>query len=67
VERAAKDQVERVINHTVRDRFTAGAVQRAVLPEHGSRPRPVTRWPGWNPPLSRDLLAAGRGHRALRA
>jgi hypothetical protein len=35
VERAEKDQIERAINHTVRDRFTAGAVQRAVLLEHG--------------------------------
>jgi hypothetical protein len=38
VERAEKDQVERAINHTVRDRFTAGAVQRAVLLEHGEDP-----------------------------
>jgi hypothetical protein len=38
VERAAKDQIERAINHTVRDRFTAGAVQRAVLLEHGDDP-----------------------------
>jgi hypothetical protein len=38
VERAEKDQVERVINHTVKDRFTAGAVQRAVLLEHGDDP-----------------------------
>ena len=38
MERAEKDQIERAINHTVRDRFTAGAVQRAVLLEHGEDP-----------------------------
>jgi hypothetical protein len=38
VERAEKDQIERVINHAVKDRFTAGAVQRAVLLEHGDDP-----------------------------
>jgi len=38
VERAAKDQIERVINHTVKDRFAAGAVQRAVLLDHGDDP-----------------------------
>jgi Peptidase family S41/N-terminal domain of Peptidase_S41 in eukaryotic IRBP len=38
VERAEKDQLERVINHTVKDRFAAGAVQRAVLLEHGDDP-----------------------------
>jgi Peptidase family S41/N-terminal domain of Peptidase_S41 in eukaryotic IRBP len=38
VERAEKDRIERVINHAVKDRFTAGAVQRAVLVEHGDDP-----------------------------
>jgi hypothetical protein len=38
VEPAEKNQVERVINHTVKDRFAAGAVQRAVLLEHGDDP-----------------------------
>jgi len=38
VERAEKDQVERVINHNLKERFTAGAVQRAVLLEHGDDP-----------------------------
>ena len=38
MERAAKDQIERVINHTVKDRFAAGAVQRAVLLDHGDDP-----------------------------
>jgi Peptidase family S41/N-terminal domain of Peptidase_S41 in eukaryotic IRBP len=38
VERAEKDQLERVINHEVKGRFGAGAVQRAVLLEHGDDP-----------------------------
>ena len=37
-ERADKDQLERVINHAVQERFAAGAVQRAVLLEHGEDP-----------------------------
>jgi Peptidase family S41/N-terminal domain of Peptidase_S41 in eukaryotic IRBP len=38
VERADKDQIERVINHTVKERFSEGAVERAVLLEHGDDP-----------------------------
>jgi Peptidase family S41/N-terminal domain of Peptidase_S41 in eukaryotic IRBP len=38
VERAEKVQLERVINHTVKHRFAAGAVERAVLLEHGDDP-----------------------------
>jgi hypothetical protein len=38
VERAEKDQVERVINHNLKERFAADAVQRAVLLEHGDDP-----------------------------
>jgi len=38
VERAEKDQLERVINHELRKRFGPGAVQRAVLLEHGEDP-----------------------------
>jgi hypothetical protein len=38
VERAERDQIERVINHTVRKRFSLGAVERAVLLEHGDDP-----------------------------
>ena len=38
VERAEKAQVERVINHNLKERFAAGAVQRAVLLEHGDDP-----------------------------
>ena len=38
VERAEKDQVERVINHNMKERFAAGTVQRAVLLEHGDDP-----------------------------
>ena len=38
MERAEKDQLERVINHAVKDRFAAGAVQRAVLLDHGDDP-----------------------------
>jgi Peptidase family S41/N-terminal domain of Peptidase_S41 in eukaryotic IRBP len=38
VERADKDRIERVINHTVKERFSEGAVERAVLLEHGDDP-----------------------------
>ena len=38
MERAEKVQVERAINHELRERFAAGAVQRAVLLEHGDDP-----------------------------
>ena len=38
VERADKDQIERAINHTVKKRFSEGAVERAVLLEHGDDP-----------------------------
>jgi len=38
VERAEKDQIERVINHNLKQRFAAGAVQRAVLLEYGDDP-----------------------------
>ena len=38
VERAEKTQIERVINHELKERFAAGAVQRAVLLEHGDDP-----------------------------
>jgi len=38
VERAEKDQIERAINHELKERFAAGAVQRAVLLEHGDDP-----------------------------
>jgi hypothetical protein len=38
VERAEKDQIERVIDHTMKERFSAGAVQRAVVLEHGDDP-----------------------------
>jgi Peptidase family S41/N-terminal domain of Peptidase_S41 in eukaryotic IRBP len=38
VERAEKAQIERVINHNLRERFGAGAVQGAVLLEHGDDP-----------------------------
>ena len=38
MERAEKDQLERVINHELRKRFGPGAVQRAVLLEHGENP-----------------------------
>jgi hypothetical protein len=34
VERADKDRLERVINRTVKERFGAGAVERAVVLEH---------------------------------
>jgi hypothetical protein len=38
VERAERDQIERVINHELRERFLVGAVQRAVLLQHGDDP-----------------------------
>jgi len=38
VERAEKDQIERVITHTLKERFSVGAVQEAVLLEHGDDP-----------------------------
>ncbi len=38
MERAELDMVERVINHELRERFLAGAVQRAVLLQHGDDP-----------------------------
>jgi hypothetical protein len=38
VERAEKAQIERVINHNLKERFAAGAVQRAVLLEYGEDP-----------------------------
>ncbi|MFZ0188947.1 MAG: S41 family peptidase [Streptosporangiaceae bacterium] len=38
VERADKDRLERVINRTVKERFSAGAVERAVVLEHGEDP-----------------------------
>jgi hypothetical protein len=38
VERAEKDQIERVINHYLKERFTPGPAQRAVLLEHGDDP-----------------------------
>jgi len=39
VERAELDMVERVINHELRERFTAGAVQGAVLLQPGDDPQ----------------------------
>jgi hypothetical protein len=38
MERAEQELVERVINHEVQERFTAGAVRRAVLLQHGDDP-----------------------------
>jgi Peptidase family S41/N-terminal domain of Peptidase_S41 in eukaryotic IRBP len=38
VERAEKVQIERVINHYLNERYTTGAVQRAVLLEYGDDP-----------------------------
>ena len=38
VERAEKEQVERVINHELKERFPGEAVRRAVLLEHGDDP-----------------------------
>jgi hypothetical protein len=38
VERAEKEQIERAIDHELGERFTQGAVRRAVLLEHGEDP-----------------------------
>jgi hypothetical protein len=38
VERADKDQIERVINHTMKERFGLGAAEQAVVLEHGDDP-----------------------------
>ena len=38
MERAEQELVERVINHEIQERFTAGAVRRAVLLQHGDDP-----------------------------
>jgi Peptidase family S41/N-terminal domain of Peptidase_S41 in eukaryotic IRBP len=38
VERAEKDQIERVINHSMKERFSLGTAERAVLLEHGDDP-----------------------------
>jgi Peptidase family S41/N-terminal domain of Peptidase_S41 in eukaryotic IRBP len=38
VERAEKEQIERVINHQMKERFALGSVQRAVVLEHGDDP-----------------------------
>ena len=38
MDRAELDQIERVINHELRERFTADAVRRAVLLQHGDEP-----------------------------
>jgi hypothetical protein len=38
MERAELDMVERVINHEIEERFAPGAVQRAVLLQHGDDP-----------------------------
>jgi Peptidase family S41/N-terminal domain of Peptidase_S41 in eukaryotic IRBP len=38
VERAEKDQIERVINHYLKEWFAPGPAQRAVLLEHGDDP-----------------------------
>ncbi len=38
VERAEIDQIERVLNHELRERFAGGAVQRGVLLQHGDDP-----------------------------
>ena len=38
MERAEKDQIERAINHEMKERFGAGAVQGAALLEHGDDP-----------------------------
>ena len=37
MERADKDQIERVINHTMRERFGLGTAERAVLLEQTLR------------------------------
>jgi hypothetical protein len=44
MERSEQDLVERVINHEIQERFTAGAVRRAVLLQHGDDPE---IGPGW--------------------
>jgi Peptidase family S41/N-terminal domain of Peptidase_S41 in eukaryotic IRBP len=38
VERAEIDQIERVLNHELKERFAGGAVQRGVLLQHGDDP-----------------------------
>ena len=38
MERAEQDQIERAINHELNGRFAEGAVQRAVLLQHGDDP-----------------------------
>ena len=38
MERGELDQIERVINHELRERFLVGAVERAVLLQHGDDP-----------------------------
>ncbi len=38
MERGELDQIERVINHELRERFLAGAVERAVLLQHSDDP-----------------------------
>ena len=38
MERAELDQIERVLNHELRERFGAGAVERGVLLQHGDDP-----------------------------
>jgi hypothetical protein len=38
MERDELDQIERVINHELRERFLTGAVERAVLLQHGDDP-----------------------------
>ena len=38
MERADKDQIERVINHSMKERFSLGTAERAVLLEHGDDP-----------------------------
>ena len=38
MERAEIDQIERVLNHELKERFAGGAVQRGVLLRHGDDP-----------------------------
>ena len=38
MERADKDQIERVINHSMKERFNLATAERAVLLEHGDDP-----------------------------
>ncbi len=38
MDRAELDQIERIINHELSERFTPGAVRRAVLLQHGDEP-----------------------------